>query len=70
MQVWHGMEPQISEPMTEAAAWAYAGSFVREKTEALPIQNLSLMQSQLLKDGKTIDLIAHYQVRMPFRCWE
>ncbi len=24
------------------------------------------MQSQLLKDGKTIDLIAHYQVRMPF----
>ena len=61
---WNGA--QISEPMTEAAAWAYAEAFVRKKTAALPIQNLSLMQSQLLKDGKTIDLIAHYQVRMPF----
>lgn len=61
---WNGA--QISEPMTEAAAWAYAEAFVRKKTAALPIQNLSLKQSQLLKDGKTIDLIAHYQVRMPF----
>ena len=61
---WNGA--QISEPMTEAAAWAYAEAFVRKKTATLPIQNLSLMQSQLLKDGKTIDLIAHYQIRMPF----
>lgn len=32
---WNGA--QISEPMTEAAAWAYAETFVRKKTEALPI---------------------------------
>lgn len=57
---------QISEQMTEAAAWAYAEASVRKKTADLPMQNLSLGQSQLLKDGKTIDLVAHYQIMMPF----
>lgn len=57
---------EISEQMTEAAAWAYAEASVWKKTKELPIQNLSLMQSQLLQDGKTIDLVAHYQIQMPF----
>ncbi len=57
---------QLSEPMTEAAAWAYVEAMVRKKTADLPMQNLSLAQSQILKDGKIIDLVAHYQIRMPF----
>lgn len=56
----------MPELMTEAAAWSLAESAVRKNAQKLPLQNLSLKKSKLLQDGKSIDLIAEYEIRLPF----
>lgn len=49
-----------------AAAFAYGEGAVRSRLRELPVKNVSLMRSSLLKDGETIDLVIDYEMPLPF----
>lgn len=52
--------------LSTVSAYGYAELTMRTELEHLPVHNLSLLQSKLLKDGETIDLIVDYEISMPF----
>ena len=51
---------------TELLSITYAEAAVRGRVGDLPVQGLSLAGSSLLEDGETIDLVASYQMKLPF----
>ncbi len=53
-------------PLDTASAYVYAELSMRAKLEKLPIRKFSLLRSELLKDGETVDLIVDYEISMPF----
>ncbi len=53
------------EIATQAAAFTYAEMAVRSTLSDLPVRNISLSGSSLLKDGETVDLIVEYDVPLP-----
>lgn len=59
-------ETPDTEVWTEAAALGYAEAAVRLKLGDLPVEKVSLLGSELLRDGKTLDLVVDYGMRMPF----
>ena len=52
-------------PLDTASAYVYAELSMRAKLEKLPIRKFSLLRSELLKDGETVDLIVDYEISMP-----
>lgn len=57
---------ETDELWNTAAAYSYAEIQVRSGLAHLPVSKLSLIRSNLLKDGETIDLVVDYEIRMPF----
>lgn len=51
---------------TEGAVLGYAQAAVRLKLRDLPVEDLSLLASEFLQDGQTIDLVVDYGMRLPF----
>ena len=45
------------EALTAVTAYGYAEAAVRVKLKDLPVKNLSLASSELLKDGETVNLV-------------
>lgn len=52
--------------LEQAAALAYAELRLRSRLSQAEIRNLSLSGSSLLEDGETVDLVAAYEVKLPF----
>ncbi len=60
-------DPEVWTARTErTAAWAYAEGALRWKTRELPVSWLSLIHSELLEDGETVDLVVDYRIKLPF----
>jgi len=53
-------------PFNTASAFGYAEVTMRTKLEKLPVRSISLLRSDMLEDGETIDLIVDYEIAMPF----
>ncbi len=54
------------EALTAVTAYGYAEAAVRVKLKDLPVKNLSLASSELLKDGETVNLVVDYEMKLPF----
>lgn len=54
------------EVLTAVTAYGYAETAVRLKLKDLPVTNISLLSSELLKDGETVNLVVDYEIKLPF----
>lgn len=59
-------EKELRTTGAALAAYVYAEGAVRRKAAELPVERLSLAGSKILDDGETVNLIATYQMKLPF----